>query len=208
MNDPVIERIVAQLREQGCHTVILYGSRARGDWTERSDYDVAGFRAGDEASRDARWDGEVYLDLFVYPDARLAEPDQEMLKLRGGTVLHDAEGRAQSFMDALNAFFAAGPEQLPEYERSARRAWAVKMVQRARQGDAEGDYRRHWLLMALLEDYFALRGEWYLGPKWALAWLREHRAPVYALFREGLAPAASLEQIAALAACVVEQESA
>lgn len=207
MNDPVIDRIVTHLREQGCHTVILYGSRARGDWTEGSDYDVAGFRAAKEEDRDARWDGEAYLDLFVYPDARLAEPDEELLKLRGGQPLYDAEGRVQPFMDALEAFFAAGPEPLPEYECRTRRAWAVKMVQRARQGDAEGDYRRHWLLMALLEDYFQLRGEWYLGPKSALAWLREHRAPVYALFREGLAPGASLEQIEALAACVVEQDA-
>lgn len=31
------------------------------------------------------------------------------------------------------------------------------MLQRLRRGDAEGDYRRHWLLTMALEDYFALR---------------------------------------------------
>ena len=40
------------------------------------------------------------------------------------------------------------------------------------QGDLEGNFRRVWLLYALLEDYFALRGMWYEGPKAALKWLR------------------------------------
>jgi predicted nucleotidyltransferase len=38
----------------GCHTVILYGSRARGDATAESDYDVLGVRDSGEAIRDAR----------------------------------------------------------------------------------------------------------------------------------------------------------
>jgi predicted nucleotidyltransferase len=33
--------------DHGCHAVILYGSRARGDFEFASDWDVAGIREGD-----------------------------------------------------------------------------------------------------------------------------------------------------------------
>lgn len=41
-NDPVLRAIVEKLiSPYQCHTIILYGSRARGDFTENCDYDVA-----------------------------------------------------------------------------------------------------------------------------------------------------------------------
>jgi len=35
------------------------------------------------------------------------------------------------------------------------------MALRMRRSDIEGNFRRAWLLTALLEDYFRLRGMWY-----------------------------------------------
>lgn len=44
-NDAVLQFIVDELISlHHCHTIILYGSRARGDFTVTSDYDVAGIR--------------------------------------------------------------------------------------------------------------------------------------------------------------------
>jgi hypothetical protein len=63
------------------------------------------------------------------------------------------------------------------------------MLQRLRRGDAEGDYRRHWLLMMALEDYFALRTRWYPGPKKALAWLAREMPHHHALCAAALRPA-------------------
>ena len=43
--DPVLQQIIDELRAtHGCHTFILYGSRARGDFTPSSDYDILGIR--------------------------------------------------------------------------------------------------------------------------------------------------------------------
>ena len=44
LEDTSILEIASDLKEKHhCHTVILYGSRARGDYTDTSDYDIAGF---------------------------------------------------------------------------------------------------------------------------------------------------------------------
>jgi len=45
-------------RVHGVHTLLLYGSRARGDATPESDIDVAGYADVAETTRDARlWHG-------------------------------------------------------------------------------------------------------------------------------------------------------
>ena len=55
----------------GCHTVILYGSRARGDFTEQSDIDVLGIREHGEAFRIGRpWHGTL-LDAWIYSEENL-----------------------------------------------------------------------------------------------------------------------------------------
>ena len=60
--------------DHGCHAVILYGSRARGDFQPASDWDVAGIReAGATAPRRvARAFGGAWLDAFVYGEAARA----------------------------------------------------------------------------------------------------------------------------------------
>ena len=69
------------------------------------------------------------------------------------------------------------------------------MLDRLRAGDAEGNYRRVWLLTALLEDYFVFRNRWYEGPKAAFNWLRRHRPDVCAKFASALEPDADLSAI-------------
>jgi len=98
----------------------------------------------------------------------------------------------------LEALHGAGPEALPESELTARRNWAWKMLDRARIGDPEGNYRRAWLLTALLEDYFHLRTQWYEGSKKSLAFLARHEPAVYAKFEAALLPGAGLDRIAEL----------
>lgn len=190
-------------RRHGVHTLILYGSRARGDATADSDLDVAGFADVDATYRDARrWDG-VVLDGFVYPTAVLAAPDPDLLKLRGGRVLLDDRGLAAGLWGALDALVAAGPPVLPEHEARMRRVWAYKMLARIRRDDVEANYRYHWLLYQLLEDHFALRALWYRGPKEALAELRTADPPTFAAFAAALAPGAAADALPALVAVVV-----
>jgi predicted nucleotidyltransferase len=69
--DPFLTQFLDVLREEhGCHTVILYGSRARGDAGPESDYDLLGVRERGESVRDTRVVDGAFLDAFVHPEAR------------------------------------------------------------------------------------------------------------------------------------------
>jgi len=189
----------------GAHTLILYGSHARGEASTDSDVDVAAFADVPQAVRDAQlWNG-MFLDAFVYPTAFAGAADAGMLKLCDGRVLLDERALAIPLLERLAAIHRQGPPALPESELRMRRVWARKMMARIRRGDVEAHHRRHWLLFQLLEDHFALRGEWYRGPKQALAHLRRHAPPTFTAFEQALAPEASLEAIAALVDHVVGQ---
>jgi len=173
--------LVADLsRAHSAHTIILYGSYARGDATPESDVDVVAFADAERTLRDARpWRG-VFLDAFVYPSALAEKPDADLLKLCDGHVLLDERGLARPLLERLAVLEREGPPPLAEDEQRMRRVWARKMLARIRRGDVEAHYRRHWLLYQLLEDHFALRQEWYRGPKRALETLRRDAPATFA----------------------------
>lgn len=54
-----------------CHTVILYGSRARGDATSASDYDIMGVRKSGKKLRLAKMFNESFLDVFIFSEKDL-----------------------------------------------------------------------------------------------------------------------------------------
>ena len=181
---PDIQRIL--IEEHGCHTVILYGSYARGDAGPESDYDLAGIRASGEAIRDARlWHG-AYLDLFIYPESKITAADETMIHMREGKVLIEKDAIGTNFLKQLQEVFKSGPKQLPPDEIQARKLWARKMLVRAKSDDIEGKYRKIWLVTALLEDYFRIRGLWYLGAKESLRWLRGNDPETYSCFEVAL----------------------
>ena len=196
----MIASIALELQQRfACHTVILYGSRSRGDAGPSSDFDILGIRPHPTAVvREARWQDGAYLDLFVYSEDHVANHPDELLHVAEGKLIVDLHGGGQALLDRLLSLSQAPPEPLAADEAMARRVWARKMVRRAATGDTEGHSRRHWLLFHLLEDYFALRTLRYPGPKQALAWLQAQQPQIYEMFARALAPQASLEEIASL----------
>ena len=199
-SDPLLNTIVENLKtDHGCHTIILYGSRARGDETPASDYDLLGVKESGEPLRDARLWNSVYLDIFIYPESKLQAPDETMLHVRSGKVLLQKDTLATQFLSRLEQIYKTGPKKLPPDEIQARKVWAGKMLNRARAEDAEGNFRRAWLLTALLEDYFAIRGEWYRGPKESLKWLQINQPKLFEAYDQALKPASPLSTLEALA---------
>jgi hypothetical protein len=189
---PLLRTLCEELtREGGNHTLLLYGSRADGTADEDSDYDIAAFGPRDSTGRDTRTIDGTFLDVFLYPESALTQPGPEWLKLRGSVVLLQRGQEADRFLQGLAAVFTQGPPPLPADEIGARTTWAWKMAARMERGDAEGHYRRAWLLTALLEDYFALRRQWFEGPKKALQWIQAHDPETAHALQAALRPDAS-----------------
>lgn len=179
-----IERIACRLMDRhGCHTAILYGSWARGDATPKSDVDLMGVRADGESVRDAHMEDGVYVDGFVYPESMLEAPEPALLRVLGGRVIREREGYGTALLARLQALSDAGPKPMRTDERRAVLLWSRKMLERfAGKHDMEASYRRMQLYSTALEDYFALRGAWFAGPKAAFAWLRANDAGAYCAF--------------------------
>lgn len=192
-NDLFINLSTELRKTYDCHTAILYGSRARVDWDETSDIDVIAFRdAGGRQRIASQWNG-LYLDMFIHATIDEVEPD--WVRIHGGRVLFQRGTFGDKVLAKVTVRYLAGPEQISESEIAIRRAWAEKMLRRAGKGDAEGDYRRHWLLFSLLEDYFAVRGRWYLGPKQALRAMECVNGKHCEIFKSALRPDADIAAI-------------
>jgi Nucleotidyltransferase domain len=206
-SDLFLERACKELvTVHAAHTILLYGSRANGTARPDSDYDIAAFAPVEKAVRDARSVDGLFLDTFIYPEAELFNPTQSHLKLRDSKIVLQRETGAEKFLHQLEHLFRSGPEALPADEIEARKVWALKMVERIKHGDVEANYRRAWLLTALLEDYFHIRGLWFQGPKKSLIWLKEFDASVHDAYCAALEPSASNDTIHKLVKQVIPKQ--
>jgi hypothetical protein len=182
--DDLLSRVVIDLQEKyKPHTIILYGSRAREDFTPSSDIVVC-FVNGATPIQDAREFEGFYLDAWVYGSDAMSASTDELLRVADGYCLYDCEGHGEAFLKQLQQRIEQGPKLLSSSERQHTKQWVDKMLERAKSSDVESLYRRYWLAVDLLQIYFDLRGQWYWGPKKSLIWLREHDSIGYHLFSQ------------------------
>lgn len=197
--DDLLLRVVIDLQEKyNPHTIILYGSRARGDHTPTSDIDVVCFVKGATPIEDARNFEGFYLDAWVYSSDVMSASNSELLRVADGYCLYDSEGRGEVFLKELQQRIEQGPKQLSASEIQHTKQWVYKMLERSKSSDVESLYRRYWLAVDLLQIYFDLRGQWYFGPKKGLAWLREHDFVGYQLFSQVYNHSVGLEDLGKL----------
>lgn len=183
-NDAVLSSIVNELKTvHNCHTIILYGSRARGDFNQNSDYDVIGIAKICKKQHLAQYDQRfhIYKDIFVVPDSEFDEINDEYLRLSDGICLWDSKEFGKSLLTKINIMLRK-PFVLDDDEINTRRAWYGKMLNRAKVQDVEGKYRSIWIVHTLLEDYFAFRNMHYLGPKKGIKYLQDNDPDTFMLF--------------------------
>lgn len=61
----LLHKMAAYIKKKyHCHTLILYGSHARGEATKRSDYDIIGLRKTGPVKRDCKLFNGFYLDAL------------------------------------------------------------------------------------------------------------------------------------------------
>jgi hypothetical protein len=166
--------------------VILYGSRARGDWTEDSDYDLLAIRS---SGPKRRWTGKYLgaeLDAFILSEAEYKKDRAREEKVAGGKVLLQKNRLGDQILRYSNALSKRKPPKLPRDEMELRRNWSQKMLTRSARNDFEGAFRAVWLKFSLLEDYFEVRRLKYQGPKKAGNWLKENDPTTLRLFEKAL----------------------
>ena len=171
--------------EHRCHAVLLYGSRARGDATKHSDYDIMGVRKSGQPYRLARKQDGFYVDGFIYPEKDLKKVAENFLHMNQARLLVDKNGFGAAFLKKLKVARKHKPSTPNDINVS--KVWLHKMFERTLLNDIEGNYRRSWLHEALLTEYFNIRKKRYLGSKQSFAWLKQHDAPTYRLFDRVLA---------------------
>lgn len=194
--DHRLNTIIDELKEKHhCHTIILYGSRARGDHNDASDYDVIAIREQGPTERDCRMFEGAFLDAFIYSVADLNKSEESFLRIKDGIVLCQKDDIGDKLLAYIKETIRKGPKPLPEWERQVIVTWHNKMSERATKGDIEGNFRRIWQLYDLLESYFKLRDRWYFGPKEAFAWLKDNDKVTYHLFDNALKAPSDLNNL-------------
>ena len=184
------------------HTIILYGSRARGDATETSDIDIACFCDDIVETKDARLFHDVYLDAWIYPTSYMESVPPEALRFSEGILLLDKKSCGVHYLLAVQERLKRGPEKLSTVDRDHQVKWIHKMLKRIRAGDLEGNYRKSWLRFQLLESYFTLRDLWFLGDKRSFIWLKENDLNAYQLFANLYSDTSDDDDLTLLAAYV------
>ena len=167
--------------------IIVYGSFADGTSNLFSDFDALLITADGPRRHDDRFVDCTQLDVSVRPlsDFQGDYDPAEYECVYGGQILLDRDGVAARLLERVQRFVDGQAKKTPEALR-LEVSRCEKMLRRAERTDAEGCFRRHWLLVESLEIYTELRGWPYLGPKKALAQLEKKDRAVFALYEKAL----------------------
>lgn len=209
-NDPVLCSIIEEL--QGiyhCHTIILYGSRARGDFKPTSDYDVAGITSMSDKKWIARFDEkhQVFHDIFIFPEKELVNPGEDHLPMADGIVIIEHNDFGTRLLEKLKNI-QNKPLSITNTEIKARKIWYKKMLARAEIGDLEGKYRHIWAIYTILEDYFAFKKLRFHGPKKAFQYLSAHEPNILHAFDLALSNTNDLDALKNLIDVISEPKTA
>ena len=138
--------------------IIVYGSFTDGTQNLFSDFDALLITEGGKRRHDDRFVDCTQLDVFVYPlsDFQGDYDVTEFTQVYGGQILLDRGGAAAALLDRVRQC-VEGQAHKTRDELRLDVKWCEKMLRRAERSDAEGAYRRHWLLVDSLEIYTEVR---------------------------------------------------
>lgn len=172
----IIDYLIEKYNPEG---LILYGSYQDGTYGEYSDFD--GLLICDKKNEnhdDSRVNG-VQLDVFIYTAQEVQSlPAEDFVQVYGGCIILDQKGTAQKLLTRIREYIDHFPLK-KEDEIKQDISWCKKMLLRAKRNDAEGFYRRHWLLTDSLMIYSDVKGEYYFGPKKTLAKMKQQDEAVF-----------------------------
>ena len=128
--------------------IIVYGSFADGTSNLFSDFDALLVTADGERRHDDRFVDFTQLDVFVHPlsDFQGEYDPAEYARIYGGQILLDRDGVAAALLERVTQWVDSRAKKTQE-ELDFNVSWCEKTLRRAERTDAEGCFRRHWLLV-------------------------------------------------------------
>ena len=183
----VAERIISYLTEKyQPDAIITYGSFSDGSANENSDFDALVIANHEKAHDSSVIDG-VILDVFIFPtDTFQSEYDPgKFIQIRDGKIVLDKNGVADRLQKRVLSYIEHKPQKSPDEIRQEI-GWCEKMALRTLRDDAEGYYRRHWLLCDSLEIYCDVKGLRYYGPKKALRLMEKTDEEAFRIYCKAL----------------------
>ena len=177
--DAIIQYLKDTYHPEG---MIAYGSFADGSANEHSDFDALVI-GGSLKKHDSSVIGGTVLDVFVYPAETFQKPydPEEFVQIFDGSILLDENGLAAALKAKVLEYIDQTPLKTNEEIRQEIE-WCQKMLARSSRGDAEGNYRWHWVLCDSLEIYYDVKRQRYFGPKKALRRMAETDPEAFRLY--------------------------
>lgn len=177
--DAIIQYLKDTYHPEG---MIAYGSFADGSANEHSDFDALVI-GGSLKKHDSSVIGGTVLDVFVYPAETFQKPydPEEFVQIFDGSILLDENGLAAALKAKVLEYIDQTPLKTDEEIRQEIE-WCQKMLARSSRGDAEGNYRWHWVLCDSLEIYYDAKRQRYFGSKKALRRMAETDPEAFRLY--------------------------
>lgn len=202
-NDSTLIAIARLLRNKyNCHSVILYGSRARGQTTPTSDYDVIGVCKSGKKTRIAKKVEGKFWDVFVYAEKDLKVLSDQHLSWKHAQILYSNGTYAKGLLRRVDKLLKKPFKRHPAYEVKVTIAWAQKELERCRMNDIQGLYRRAEFQNALIDHYFYVRQKRFWGPKEGFAWLKDNDPKTFQLIYRSLKSPTNMKYLKAAASRV------
>jgi len=198
LNDPLLPEIVQHVREKyGTSTVILYGSRARGEASEKSDYDIIGLLNSGEAQESPEVFKGARLEISLYSQSVKEEMAADLpfsFFWEEGAILHQSHHEGEQFIEDVKKAFYNNKNESRQTNKNIIRLLAINL-NRAQENETREHFYRHRFLMLSLVEYFPIRNLTYKGPRKSLEWLRKNDPLTYTAFSKAMAPQASFDDL-------------
>lgn len=116
-NDSTLCKITQLLTQKyRCHTVVLYGSRARGQTTPTSDYDVVGVCKRGSKTRIAKKENGKFWGVFVYSEKDLRKLSDQHLSWKHAQILYSAGPYGKNLLNRIEKLLKKPFKPHPKYE--------------------------------------------------------------------------------------------
>lgn len=183
-----MEEIIRYIKQNYApETIIVYGSYANGTNNKNSDFDALVISETHEAFHDTSFVSNIQLDVFVFPSADIQQVEDysQFIQIFDGKIILDSNGVGRRLQQAVLEYISKWPSKTAD-EIKDEIEWCRKMLMRTKRTDAEGLFRRHWLLVDTLEIFCDAVHHPYFGPKKSLIWMKQYQPEAYACYEKAL----------------------